>query len=754
MARVSVKARNRIVRMFAAYMALMCIVVGALVYYQLIRGEEYKEKAAEQQTQDRKVEAKRGSIFDRNMKVLAQSAACEDVMINPRAIKSSKEAQEKRAAEAKLNGKSFDEEDVVEKIVSNLTTLLDIDEAWLREEINLDYASRRVKKKVDQSVVNKLRALELPGVFFTESTKRYYPYSSFASHIIGFTGDDGNGLEGLEKTLNSTLSGTAGRIQVVKDVYNNDTPYEYENYIAPEDGKGVVLTIDEVLQHYVEKYLEEVYTMHKVQKGAAAIMMNPNTGEILAMAVEPNFDLNNPRFVDSDLKALVMGETEETENLSTDYEYLIKLWRNKAVCDTYEPGSTFKSVVAAAAVESGAVNPNTETFNCTGSKRVSVHTIRCHKTAGHGDENFYQALENSCNPAFMEMGAKLGFKRFRDYYEAFGFMDETGFLLPGESKGIFFSQGNFNETELATSSFGQGFSITPLQMITAFSAVVNGGTLMKPQLIKAYTDSEGNVIENVESEIVREVISESTSKVMRAALEGVVATGTGKTAYVEGYRIGGKTGTSEKQPRKQGKYVASFIGFAPADDPQIVCLMLLDEPGAGQTGGSAVAAPAVAKILAESLKYLGYEPQSTDSKAELTQVPNVIGKTIWEGKTLCKEAGLEVTVNGNGQIVTNQLPKANDKRMKGSPIVLYTDSTEDVKVEMPDFMYMKKADVEKKVKELGLGLVVTGGGANQKVTDEMVAVSQGTAPGTVVVVGSVVTVHFADNIVENSEIGN
>ncbi|MGM9552145.1 MAG: penicillin-binding transpeptidase domain-containing protein [Clostridia bacterium] len=751
MARVSVKAKNRIVRMFVAYILLMCIVVGALVYYQLIKGEEYKEKAAEQQTQDQKVEAKRGSIYDRNMKVLAQSASCEDVMINPRQIKSTAKAQEKRRIAAESEGKAFKEEDVIEKIVKNLTELLEVDEQWLREEIEADYASRRIKKKVDQSVVNSIRALDLPGVFFVESTKRYYPYSSFASHIIGFTGDDGNGLEGLEKTLNSTLAGTAGRIQVVKDVHNNDTPYEYENYIAPEDGKGVVLTIDEVLQHYVEKYLEEVYTLHKVQKGAAAIMMDAKTGEILAMAVEPNFDLNNPRYVDADLKELVMGGTKEDGSEYTDYEFLTKLWRNKAVCDTYEPGSTFKSIVAASAVESGVVNPATDTFVCTGSKRVSVHTIRCHKRSGHGAETFYQALENSCNPAFMEMGARLGYKKFREYFEAFGFMDETGFVLPGESKGIFFSPNNFNEAELATSSFGQGFSITPLQMITAFSAVVNGGNLMKPQLIKAYTDNEGNIIENVEPELVRKVISESTSSVMRAALEGVVATGTGKTAYVEGYRIGGKTGTSEKLPRGQGKYVASFIGFAPADDPQIVCLMLLDEPGAGQTGGSAVAAPAVAKILTDSLKYLGYEPELSDSGAELTYVPSVIDKSVSEATKLCKEAGLEVTISGNGQVIKNQLPKANTKRLKGSPVVLYTDVTEDVKVEMPNFLYMTKAEVEKAAKDAGLGLVITGGGATGVVTDDMVAVDQGTAAGEVVVVGSVVTVHFADNIVEGQD---
>ncbi|MBQ8002096.1 MAG: hypothetical protein IJ297_01485, partial [Clostridia bacterium] len=466
MARVTVGEKRRIWFMFCIFLCLMLVVIGALAYYQLIKGAEYKEKAIEQQTRDQLVEAKRGEIYDRNMKVLAQSASCEDVMVNPRQIQAAAEKQEARRAQATLDGELFTEEDVVEKVVRGLVEVLGVDEDFVRKEISLDYASRRIKKKVEPSVTNRLREMELTGVFFVETTKRYYPYSSFASHVIGFTGDDGNGLEGLEKMLDSTLSGTAGRIQVVQDVNNNLTPYEYENYIAPEDGNGVVLTIDEVIQHYVEKYLEEAYNLYNIQNGAACIVMDPNTGEILAMAVEPNFDLNSPRVVDKDLKNEMMGVKEDGSEY-TDGDFLNKLWRNKAVVDSYEPGSTFKSIVAAATIETGVVNAVTDSFFCTGSKRVAVHTIHCHKRAGHGQENFTQALENSCNPAFMEMGARLGYKNFRSYYEAFGFRSTTDFVLPGESKGIFFSESNFNEAELATSSFGQGFQITPLQMITA-----------------------------------------------------------------------------------------------------------------------------------------------------------------------------------------------------------------------------------------------------------------------------------------------
>ncbi len=744
MAKVTTAEKNRIFVMFCIFLLLMLVVVGALVYYQLIRGAEFKEKAIEQQTRDQLVEAKRGQIYDRNMKVLAQSASCEDVMVNPRQIQAAKAKQDERRAQAFLEGIPFNEEDVVEVVVKGLVEVLGVDEAFVRKEVSLDYASRRIKKKVEPSVANRLREMKLTGVFFQETTKRYYPYSSFASHVIGFTGDDGDGLEGLEKMLDPALSGTAGRIQVVQDVNNNLTPYEYENYIPPEDGNGVVLTIDEVIQHYVEKYLEEAYNLYDIRNGAAAIVMDPNTGEILAMAVEPNFDLNAPRKVDPVVKLNVMGLKDDGTEY-TDGEYLNKVWRNKAVVDSYEPGSTFKSIVAAAAVESGVVNPATDGFYCTGSRKVAVHTIHCHKRAGHGQETFIEALENSCNPAFMEMGARLGYKNFRAYYEAFGFTSKTDFVLPGESKGIFFTEKNFNEAELATSSFGQGFQITPLQMITAFSAVVNGGKLYKPQLVKAYTNSEGDIVENVEATLVREVISENTSRVMRAALESVVANGTGNAAYVDGYRIGGKTGTSEKQPRGQGKYVASFVGFAPADDPQLVCLLILDEPGGALTGGGAIAAPAVGKILADSLSYLGYEPVYTDNSIDEVEVPNAVGMTTWDAKKLIEKAGLTVTIQGEGAIVNNQLPKGTSHLAKGGLVILYTEATEEVRVEIPSFIGMTKAQAVAKAQELNLNIEISGGGMHTEVSDTMLAISQSTPAGTSVMPGSVITVDFAEN---------
>lgn len=742
--RVTSDVRKRIKNMFIVFMALMGCVVIRLAYLQLVKGDEYKKQAMEQQTRDQQVAAKRGSIYDRNMKILAQSASCEDVMINPREIQSSVKAQQSRKAQAQLDGEVFEEEDVVEKIVKNLTEILEIDEEYLRKEISLDYASRRIKKKVAPSVANKIRELNLPGVYFEETTKRYYPYSNFASHVIGFTGDDGDGLEGLEKMLNSTLSGTPGRIQVVKDVNNNATPYEYENYIAPEDGKGVVLTIDEVIQHYVEKYLEEAYNLYQIENGATAIVMNPNTGEILAMAVAPSFDLNNPREVDEEKKKQLLGEAKEDGTAYTDGEYFNRLWRNKAVVDTYEPGSTFKSITASIAIETGAIDPNSVTFNCVGHKVIGAHTIHCHKKAGHGTETFVNALENSCNPAFMEMGAAIGTKRFKEYYEAFGFTQTTDFVLPGESKGIFFSDSGFNEVQLATSSFGQGFQVTPLQMITAFSAVVNGGNLMKPQLIKAYTDAEGKVIGTVENEVVRRVISEDTSRIMRSALESVVANGTASGAYVEGYRIGGKTGTSQKIPRSSGKRIASFIGFAPADDPQLVCLLILDEPGGVLKGGGAIAAPAVGKILADSLEYLGYEPQYAEGEAKI-EMPDCTTMSVWEAKKQLTALGLKVNVQGSGDTVTNQLPARTTMLAEGDSVTLYTQAEEVVKVEMPDFKGMTLAEVNQKASELGINVNASGGGASNDITEDMLCINQSTPPGTIVVSQSSVSVEFALN---------
>jgi stage V sporulation protein D (sporulation-specific penicillin-binding protein) len=752
MSKINFKAQRRMIILLWLFFLGMFIVVLRMGYYQIIKGDEYKEKAAEQQTRDQSVAAKRGNIYDRNMKVIAQSATCENVMINPRQIQSSEAKQEKRKAAAALNGEAFDEEDVIEKIVSNLTELLDVDEDFLRKEIAGDYASRYVKKQVDQSVANQIRELELPGVFFEESTKRYYPYSNFASHVVGFVGSDGHGLTGIESTLDDTLSGTAGRIQVVQDVNNNDTPYEYENYIAPEDGQSVVLTIDEVLQHYTEKYLEEAYNLYNIQNGAAAIMMNPKTGEILAMAVKPDFDLNQPRYVSDEMKELILSESllDSDGNEKSDSDkiqnYLNKLWRNKAVNDTYEPGSTFKSIVAASAVESGAVNPSTDTFFCSGVKVVAGNSIHCHKSAGHGSETFFKALENSCNPAFMEIGARLGKDRFREYLDAFGFRQSTNFLLPGESKGIFFSDSSFNDTELATSSFGQGFTVTPLQLITAFSAVVNGGNLMKPQLVKAYADTDGNITKTVESEVVRQVISESTSKIMRTALEGVVANGTGNGGYVAGYRIGGKTGTSEKTPRGQGKYVASFIGFAPADDPELVCLVLCDEPGGAIHSGGAIAAPTVGKILADSLKYLGYEPQYTSVNSEEVkiEVPTLTSMSVSEARKAAEAAGFTVSVKGTGTEVVNQLPKAGSSLKSGGIVILYTETDgEESKTTVPNFTGMRKSEAVAAASSAGLSISAVGGGASETVNDDMVAVKQSPVAGAEVSEGSSVTVNFA-----------
>ncbi len=633
------------------------ILVMKLAWVQFVKGDEYSKLAAEQQTRDSIITAKRGSIYDRNMKVLAQSASAERVTINPKQI-----AQLK-------NG---------EKVVDALVGILGADEAFVRKQLSrTQMQSVVIAKQVEKSITDQLREKNITGIYFEEDSKRYYPYGSLAAQVIGFTGSDNQGLEGLENVLDAQLRGIDGRIVAAKDVANNEMPYKYENYIEAQDGKGVVLTIDETIQRYTEKHLQQAYEENLLGNGGAAIVMDPNTGEILAMAVVPTYDLNAPRVITDQLLLDQLMEMELSEE-EYDKAYsaaVTKMWRNKAVVDSYEPGSTFKTIVAAASLEEGVATAN-DVFDCSGSRQVADHRIHCWHHAGHGQQTFSQGLMNSCNPFVMELGSRLGSARFQKYFQAFGLTEKTGFTIPGESAGTFHSK--MGPVELATSSFGQTFTVTPLQIISAVSAVVNGGNLMKPRIIKAYTDSDGKITQTFEPEIVRNVISTETSSAMRGMMERVVSEGTGKGGYVEGFRIGGKTGTSEKLPRGSGKYIASFVGVAPADNPQVVCLLLLDEPNAGATGGGAIAAPAVGRILEDILPYLGYEPQYTEENAEKISVtvPNIVGLTTEEALKKLDAIGLKIDPKGNGEKIGSQVPEAGTKLHKGSVVIAYTQAEE------------------------------------------------------------------------------
>ncbi len=716
--------RKRMKIMLALFMVGVMFLVGALAWNQFVKGDYYSKLAAEQQTRDSVITAKRGSIYDRNMKVLAQSASAERVTINPNQIDKLK------------NG---------EKVVDALVSILGVDEQFVRSQLErTSMQSVVIAKQVEKSTTDLLRAKNITGIYFEEDSKRYYPYGSLAAQVIGFTGADDQGLEGLENVLDSQLRGVDGRIVAAKDVANNEMPYKYENYIEAQDGKGVVLTIDETIQRYTEKHLQQAYEENLLGNGGAAIVMDPNTGEILAMAVVPTYDLNEPRVI-TDQLLLEQLDALELEGEEYDKAYsaaVTKMWRNKAVVDSYEPGSTFKTIIAAAALEEGIASTS-DVFTCSGVRQVANRQIHCWQHAGHGQQTFAQGLMNSCNPFVMELGSRLGATNFQRYFKAFGLTEKTGFTIPGESAGTFHSK--IGPVELATSSFGQTFTVTPLQIISAVSAVVNGGNLMKPRIIKAYTDSSGKITQTFEPELVRNVISPETSEAMRGMMERVVSEGTGKGGYVEGFRIGGKTGTSEKLPRGSEKYIASFVGVAPADNPQVVCLLLLDEPNAGATGGGAIAAPAVGRIFEDVLPYLGYEPQYTEENAGKISVtvPNIVGLSTEDALKKLDALGLKIDPKGKGEKVSSQVPEAGTKLHKGSVVIAYTQ-TEEKKgtVIVPSVVGMNYQNAKTAIENAKLVMELDSSSASDAKNSDYIAATQSPAANSEVAEGTKIFVKF------------
>ncbi len=717
----AIKKRMKLITLFFLVGVLVLLV--RLAWIQFVRGEEYSRMAAEQQTRDSVISAKRGSIYDRNLKILAQSASAERVTLNPQEIEKSKNAEE---------------------VVSTLVKILGVDEQNVRKQISrTDRQSVVIAKQVEKSVADQIRNEKLTGVYFEEDSKRYYPYGSLAAQVIGFTGSDNQGLEGLENVLDEQLRGVDGRIVAAKDVANNEMPFKYENYIEPQDGKGVVLTIDETIQRYTEKHLQQAYEENLLGNGGAAIVMDPNTGEILAMAVVPTYDLNAPRVITDQLLLEQLDALElEGDAYTEAYNKAVtKMWRNKAVVDSYEPGSTFKTIVAAAALEEGVASAQ-DVFSCSGVRQVANRSIHCWQHAGHGEETFAQGLMNSCNPFVMELASRMGATTFQKYYKAFGLTEKTGFTIPGESAGTFHQK--LGVVDLATSSFGQTFTITPLQLISAVSAVVNGGNLMKPRIIKAYTDTDGNVIETFDPELVRNVISKETSVQMRGMMERVVAEGTGKGGYVAGFRIGGKTGTSEKLPRGSGEYIASFIGVAPADNPQLVCLLLLDEPHAGATGGGAIAAPAVGRIFEDVLPYLGYAPQPTEENKDKISVtvPSINGLTVQEALVKLDNLGLKINPKGNGEKITNQIPAAGTKLHKGGVVIAYTQEEETQGTAIvPEVIGMNYKNAKATIENAGLSMELDAANSGT-IPADYIAVSQSPKAKSEVAAGTKIYVKF------------
>lgn len=732
------KMKKRSLGLFAVLIALLVGLIGRVAYWQVVRGSEMKEIVLRQQTGQTAINASRGTIYDRNQKVLAESATVNTVVCNPQQIK-------------KDGGASV--------VASSLAEILNIDEDELFEKLTKDNQFQYIKKRITveeadaikelkDSSVNKEMAKLFSGIYFEEDSKRYYQYN-IASHIIGFTGYDNNGIQGIELTFDDYLMGRAGSILSAKTASGSTTAYQYEEDYAAEKGDDVVLTVDETVQSVLEKYLEQACVENELKEGACGVVMNPKTGEILAMATKPDFDLNKPtdleRFkkysiqMEDIFKATESEDDEESNNAVAKIRN--KMWRNKALSDTYEPGSTFKILTAAMALEEGAANLSSQ-FYCDGAKQVADRRIRCHKAGGHGGENFAQGVINSCNVVFMDLGIKLGSNKFQEYFKAFGLTQKTGIELIGESGSVYY-HGRMSETDLATSAFGQGFSITPMQLITAVSAVINGGNLMKPQIVKEIRNS-GGIVKSFYPEVVNRVISEETSATMRNILEQVVGDpkGTGKNAYIKGYRLGGKTGTSEKG-RGNDKRIASFIGFAPADDPQVICLVMLDEPQVLNKYGGTIAAPLVGSIIEETLEYMGVERQYTEAEAQSVSVtvPDLRELSVTVAKESIDSKRLNIKVVGGGDTVLDQLPKPGMNIGENSTIIVYTEARdENKKVSVPDITGLTVAQAKKRIEDAGLNFEIAGAGLTA--TDGAIAFKQSIAAGTQVEPATVVSVEF------------
>lgn len=715
------------------------LAIGRLFYFSIIKGDELQKKAYSLQLRDTTISAKRGSIYDTNGKTLAQSATVWQVVLAPAYFKT--DEQRTYVAQKLAEILDLNQNDVYEKTKENNYYSVVKRKVETAEKEKVLKLSKELAKKYDLGNVIEL----------IEDYKRYYPYGDFASTIIGFTGMDGVGREGIEYQYDTQLTGVPGRVITAKDVHGTEMPYKYEQKIDAQDGNNITLTIDETIQHIMEKYLQQGIKQHKVQDRAVAIMMEVKTGAILGMAVEGGYDLNDPFTIADSSTQKEIDKLPNSEKEAAEVEALQKQWRNKAVADTYYPGSVFKVITSCMGWSDGVIT-DSSTYTCTGSyiPFEGASAIHCHNTAGHGTQTYKQALSNSCNPAFMMIGQAVGAEKFWEYYQAFGFSEKTGIDLPGEQSDIFFGDGSgkMQPMDLAVASFGQNFAITPIQMVTAISSVGNGGKLMQPYIVKEITDSDGNVVESKTPIVKRQVVSEEVTKKVIDAMEENATTGSAKNGYVAGYKVAGKTGTSEKKIYHNDgsqEYIASFCGFAPADDPQVCLLVYFDDPVGDSYYGSAVAAPVFANIMSEVLPYLNVEAEYTEEEiAQMdTTAENYVGKSISEAESLVSSGGFTPVVMGSGDTVISQVPTAQSRLPQQGTVVLYTDeeSMNDDVVEVPDLTNMTVAQANSTAAMYNLNISVVGSNAD----GEGISYSQGIKAGSKVKSGTVISVNFEQN---------
>ncbi len=736
----SKKMKIRIIALCCGMVLILGWVVYNLVYRSLVTGSELRAAAADQQLRDTTITANRGSIYDCNMNVLAQSATVWDVILSPREVYTAMEQFDTQAERDKYE----------QTLIDGLCSILEVDEETVREHLShTESMYREVKRKVVKTVADQITDYvaenDLAGVYLQVNTKRFYPYDNLASNVIGFTNYDNQGVYGLEAKYNSVLSGTPGRQISAKDALGEALPTTYDELYPAVDGNSLVLTLDQVVQHFLEKALDAAIAQHAPLEGAAGIVMDVNTGGILAMSSKPDFDLNSPlEIADEATAASIAAMPDGDEKTAARVAAQEKQWKNKTVTDIYEPGSVFKVVTASAALEEGTATLNS-TYTCTGSVSFpGLSTpIHCHKRTGHGTLDFTGAIVNSCNPAFIAIGQSLGAENFYRYFDAFGLTEKTGIDLPAEAQNSYYTADRLNAISLASCSFGQSNTVTPIQMLTAAVAAINGGKLLTPHIVSKIVDNNGNTVEEFGTEVRRQVISEETSAIMRTALEQVVAANGGSNAYVKGYRIGGKSGTAQKlnkQDEEVERYIFSYFVFAPVEDPQVAALILVDEATSGAEYANTVVAPAAASLMADLLPYLGIQPQYSESDAELQDVSVPSGlidadPQVAQSKLLTK--GLQCTIIGDGKTVVDVYPKSGTKVAVDSNIILYTDDREMETTTVPNVVGLTPSQANQQLTNAGLNIRITGGAAQNK---QAKVSSQDTEAGSTVPKGTVVTI--------------
>ena len=738
----SIRRANRIIQTRSfVLMILMGVVMFVLLFFrlfdlQITRHEELQSKAVNQQTRRTVVTASRGTIYDTAGNILAISSSAETIILSPLEINNALNDTENPVTWTK------------DSLAAGLAEILGKDAASIRKRMdNVKSQYELIQLRADEEVAAKVRAYveenKISGVHLVADTKRYYPYGSLAAQVIGFVGDDNTGLYGLEAYYEEELEGQSGLVISAKDQAENDMLYTYEQYFAAKNGSDLTLTLDTTIQYYLEKGLEAMTDKFSAANGASGIVMNAKTGGIMAMASYPNYDLNDFLTVSDQT---LQERIERGE--STLAEMQLLQWRNKALNDTYEPGSTFKILTLSAALEEGVVDKTT-TVNCGGSVNISGYTIHCSNKNGHGLQTLVQSVGNSCNPAFINYGLRIGNEKFYEYMRSFGLMNTTGIDLGGEAVGVFAADSSFTQLDLACYAFGQNFTVTPLTLISAQAACVNGGYLHTPYLVERITDSDGNVTYRHDSTPVRQVISEQTSATVRECLEYVVASGTGKNGQVAGYRIGGKTGTADKG--QTGDVVVSFLCFAPADDPQVIMLITMDTPsratGTYVSGGNMVA-PTASTVMAEILPYLGIEPSY--SAEELlgmdTTVPNVIGSTVEQAKEKLKERALSYKIVGDGDTITDQTPAGGAIIPGKSTVILYASAAKPTdKCVVPHLL--GKTPSEANTAATAAGLLIRFSGTTGSESSAIRVLSQSIDEGAEVDAGTVITVQLGDTSV-------